>query len=378
MIRSLFSSTTSASVSALHRMLDVSVQLAPTHRNQFVNHLPMALHALSDLGATPERMQAFSTQYLLDHEVADAPAPATAPADWLALQGQMNAFAPLRAYFEQAQSSEGADVLLHRVLPDLLAGLASGAFHGVIRVAHAVQGGHPGELACALAYWAGCWEMLAPPRTLGAIPAATATTTAAPGLLRFDEWTSRLMVVARNWHSDGRSITAQMEDASHTPMYQEMAGALAPLATTHDRVEELARLALAIYIGSGDFTAIHMITGLRALRVLLPWIENPEPLQSVLVHAVTAACLVSQAPYASRQVTYRRADWSSVMLAAIASNDAHVIKLVHACREEAAAYGEPSYLDAAALALGWAVGPSHLRTPEPRQGVAVRNGLSER
>ncbi len=29
----------------------------------------------------------------------------------------------------------------------------------------------------------------------------------------------------------------------------------------------------------------------------------------------------------------------------------HVIKLVHACREEFAAYGDPRYLDAAALAV---------------------------
>ena len=356
MLRPLFATTHNASTSALHRMLDSNLQLAPTHQDQLVNHLPMALHALSDMGATPERLQAFFKRYLVDHAVSHASAPVVAPTDWLALRDQADAFAPLRAYFEQALDREGADALLHRALPDLLGGVASAAFHGVIRLAHAVQAGHPGELASALAYWAWRWRILQPPRLRGASLADNGA--AAPVLLSFDAWSSKLMDGARAWHSNGSSITAQMEKASHSPLYQELAGALAPLDTTRDRVAELARMALKIYLGSGNFTALHMITGMRALRVLLPWIENLDTVQPVLAHAMTAACLASQVPGSSKQVTVRRADWSSVVLAATKSEDAHVIKLVHACREEATAYGTATYLDAAALSLGWTVMPA--------------------
>ena len=41
-----------------------------------------------------------------------------------------------------------------------------------------------------------------------------------------------------------------------------------------------------------------------------------------------------------------------VVAAAITSDDDHVIKLVHACREEATVYGEGNYLHAAALVTG--------------------------
>ena len=356
MLRPLFATTHNASPSALHRMLDLNLQLAPAHRDQLINHLPMALHALSDLGATPERLQAFFKRYLVDHAVAHAAVPVAVPADWLALRGQTDAFAQLRAYFEQALDREGADALLHRALPDLLGGVASAAFHCVIRLAHAVQAGHPGELASALAYWAGRWRILPPPRSRGTSPADASA--AAPVLLSFDAWSSKLMDGTRAWHSNEPSITAQMEAASHSPLYQELAGALAPLETTRDRVAELAGMALKMYLGSGNFTALHMITGMRALRVLLPWIKDQDPAQVVFAHAIAAACLASQVPGPSQQVTCRRADWSSVIQTATKSDNAHVIKLVHACREEEEAYGTAAYLDAAALSLGWTVTPA--------------------
>ena len=45
-----------------------------------------------------------------------------------------------------------------------LPGVAAAAFHGLIRTAHAVQSGHAGEVAAALAYWAWRWQPLAPAR----------------------------------------------------------------------------------------------------------------------------------------------------------------------------------------------------------------------
>jgi hypothetical protein len=42
--------------------------------------------------------------------------------------------------------------------------------------------------------------------------------------------------------------------------------------------------------------------------------------------------------------------WLDVTRRAIASDDEHVIKLVHSCRDEASIYGEGARLHAAALA----------------------------
>jgi hypothetical protein len=44
-------------------------------------------------------------------------------------------------------------------------------------------------------------------------------------------------------------------------------------------------------------------------------------------------------------------DWPAIVDRARASNDDHVIKLVHSCREEAAVHGEGARRHAAALAV---------------------------
>ena len=69
---------------------------------------------------------------------------------------------PVRAQGAAAVAAAGRDALLRETLPLLLQGAAAGALHGPIRVAHAVQAGHDGELASALAYWAARHQPLAP------------------------------------------------------------------------------------------------------------------------------------------------------------------------------------------------------------------------
>jgi len=105
------------------------------------------------------------------------------------------------------------------------------------------------------------------------------------------------------------------------------------------------------YAETRNFTVLHMVTGLRALRMLSPWIEDPAAVAPVLARAVTAAYLAARVPANPELPPVPSSDWGGVIHAAIASSDDHVIKIVHACRDEAAAYGEGRYLEAAALAV---------------------------
>jgi len=65
--------------------------------------------------------------------------------------------------------------------------------------------------------------------------------------------------------------------------------------------------------------------------------------------AAYLAARVKELPVAPQP---RLRTWPEVIEAAIASNDDHVIELVHTCREEAGVYGEGYYLRAAGLAVG--------------------------
>ncbi len=190
----------------------------------------MALHALAELGADDARMQQFFERYTRRFAGRVAEPAAAAAEDWLALRGQADTFAPLRATFAAALARDGRDAVLRAALPALLPGVAAAAFHGAIRTAHAVEAGHEGELAAALAYWAWRWQPLAP------APRGTP--------MPFDEWCERLVAAGETCAFDGSLISLRMAGAAQSAPYRELAGRLAPAADLPRAAVSVCRAAL--------------------------------------------------------------------------------------------------------------------------------------
>ncbi len=305
----------------LHRWLDAGLAFPPETRTPLSSHLPMALHALHALGAGEARLAAFFDTYTRRFEGRRAgPPPDPAPdwRGWRALREGPDPYPALRAAFGAALAREGRDAVLRAALPGLLEGVAAAAFHGAIRSAHAVEAAHERELAAALAYWAWRWQPLAPP--------------AAGEALAFEDWAAQWRQAARGWTTEGPLIAVRMASAAQSAPCRALAGRLAPAP---DLLPRLATLALERYAASGNFTVLHMVTGLRALAVLTPWFDAAAAAPG-LVTAFCAAWLAArmapadlapQAPLPWRELTKR----------ACAQDDDHVIKLVHACHHWAAA-----------------------------------------
>ncbi|MBT3067867.1 questin oxidase family protein [Rhodoferax sp. U11-2br] len=327
----------------LHELLDTSLQLPPEYQGKLASHLPMALHALHSLGASPQRMQEFYEVYARRFQNQShppvVPKSSMSVTDWRRLRGQSDTYPMLLAYFNGLVARSGTETTLRLVLPDLMSGVAAAAFHGVIRTAHAIEAAHAGELAAALAYWAWRWQPLAEPPTVDP-------------LIGLDRWAKLLIERAPGWHSDGQLIAIRMDEASQSDIYRELAGALIPAATVETCIADLAALALDRYVVKPNFTVLHMITGLRALRTLLPWMQGieTETLQAIVVHCFVAAYLAARVAPFNDVITPKVKSWPEVINVALASDDDHLIKLVHACRDEAARYGERQYLLAATLA----------------------------
>lgn len=333
--------------SALHADLDQIKDCPPEYGQQLSSHLPMALHALHQLGASEAQIHEFIAAYSARFQ-GQAPAQRGALlSDWRQALGQFDAFADLRLSFELELARLGRDAVLARALPVLLPGVSAVAFHGLIRTAHAVEGGHESELAAALAYWACRWQNLPPP------PPPTSE----PGQdLDVAAWSQALVDGARGWRSEAPLIFLRMQAASATPVYAELAHRLKPEAEISQRVAQLASLALGYYLDSGNFTVLHMITGLRALRVLLPWLpqamHSDPALQRLLDQAFVAAYLAGRVqPRPPPGEASPGLPWPALAAAACRSRDDHAIKLVHACGDEMAVYGDTRYLQAAALVL---------------------------
>jgi hypothetical protein len=342
-----------ADLATLHALLDESLAWRPEYGESLLaSHLPMALGALHGLGASAAQMRRFLEADARHLERVDAgerrpPAPL---ADWPALRGRFDAFERLRAHFAAVLGRDGRDAVLREAVPALLPGAGGAAFHGAIRVAHAVESGHDGELAAALGYWAGRWMVLP-----------------APGLAteRFEtpaRWLDALDARARTadagWRPTGRMITLKMRQASGTHAYEALAGAIGGFAGDARRVLlALGEAAAARYAATRHFTVLHLATASRALRVLLPW-AGDAGIPAAAFHAIAAASLASGvglerpvAPPTLAPVGHPGEAWEQVRALACAQDDDHVIKLVHAMVDQQAQAPSATWLAAARAAV---------------------------
>lgn len=319
----------------LHELLDTGLRYAPEYRGGLSNHLPMALVALHRLGASGDRLREFFERYTA--RLALAP-PAAAPlADWQDGLGRFSAYAELHAVVAQRVQAEGAPATLQALLPVLMEGVGAAAFHGLIRTAYGVEAGHDGELAIGLAYWAARHLPLPAPEP--AVPAQ-----ADPA-----RWLAALRAEI-DVHIEGGLIFEQMRAVARQPAFARHAQALVIDSGTLPR---LADLAAQRYAATRHFTVLHLVTSAHALRLLLPALPEAARLAALRAYAraFAAGAMASGIALDTPPRPDPGLDWPAIVDRARASNDDHVIKLVHSCREEAAVYGEGARRHAAALAV---------------------------
>ncbi len=350
----------------LHRCLDLAQAYGPAFDGAMSNHLPMALHAAWEMGADEPRLMD-----LIAHErrkleaVAPAAAQQQASAqqaalrqlqgqgqarggadEWLVHRGRPESYPWLQAYFSALLAGQQPAQVLAAHLEVLLKSPHAFAFHGLIRTAHAWESGHRGELASALATWAAWWELL---------PAAAATREGE--WLPPEAWALALRERSRGWRSELPMIMYRMRNAAETPVYAGLAERLAPAAGLAQRREQLMAVAREAYLHSGNFTVLHMITGLRALRVLLPVLPgpvDPRPLIAALDRAAVAGWLAGRVQWQDAMPELASQSWPALHRAALAQDDEHVIKGVHACWQEDTRQAHPQWRQVAQRMLaGW-------------------------
>lgn len=322
----------------LRSLLDANLRCDAEYGGGLANHLPMALVALQALGASQARLETFAATYR--GRLAPAAPAAHWPAGepWNSRLGAAQAWPMYRALFAQRLMHEGRDAVLRQVLPELMSGCGGAAFHGLIRTAYAVRGGHDGELADALAYWASSHLRL----DAGAGEGDTDD----PGPVL-----QSLRQALGGWHSTQRLIVQRMQAAALQPVFAAQ--------TQHLRIGTgslglLARQATRLYARGGDFTVLHLVTSCHALRLLLPYLDEPLPaLRSYwAAYAAGAAGLPDTAWLAAPQpLPSVMPDWPQIAAQAIASDDEHVIKLVYSAREEHRHYGWEDCRQAAVRAV---------------------------
>ena len=276
----------------------------------------MALLALARLGASDARLTAFAQAY--SQRLQPAPPPARWPAGdaWASRLGQRDAWPAYRDLFLHWLLTEDASAVLQQALPRLMQGCGAAAFHGLIRTAYALQSGLGQELADALAYWACRWTELGPSPTAGSVMDAEA-----------------LLRQLRRVQSDSDRIGQRMKAAAATPHFQDT---VARLRINEDTLPQLAALAAKAHAATGNFTAVHLVTSAHAMRLLLPFLDEPVPALQAYWCAFAAA--VCAAVLQAGEIPPPQ-PWPLLVAAALQSDDDHLIKLVDSCLEEQNAHG---------------------------------------
>lgn len=335
--------TINVSIEALGDIIDEELDFDATTSRGLTNHLPMALVAKAGLGASRHELERFSAKYRQRLVPMGDSAVRLTTDTWRDAIGRHDAYVDLTEYFTREIEDHGVDETVRGHLDDLVDGVSGAAFHGVIRLAYALDVASASRVARGLAYLAST------AMTLGPLKVGAITSDDPAALLRelSGEWTMRLDDSVGN-------ISARMRLVAAQPQFAEVAGSLSLDPTTPVR---LANAALRVYASTDDFTALHGVTGLEAISRLRPYVSDVERLDRAAFQALAAAYLSIGAPdiwstvRLSEMADARTLDESDVAIKAACSDDEHVAKIVFTSRRLNAITSDPLYLAVAERAV---------------------------
>jgi hypothetical protein len=328
-------------------MLDELAGFGSEYGPGLANHEPMVVGALELLGATPEQQRAFSTTFEAANPVEPF-GPRVAPVGaWESCIGDRAREADLRDFFATEVGRLGIADAVARYLPRLAPGVCGSAFHPLMRLCYAQLRDDPAETARALAYWTATY--LPMPDAAGVTP-RTASPAEVLALVAEEPSLRALEIQYLLWHN--------IRQMGQAPAFAPVAGWLALDDTTIGR---MAADALALYAATGDFCALHAVTGTHWIRIVTA--ERPA-VRPALLRAFWqgVAGLMGEmgwpVPPSAEDTEARRRtsdlpNWEEIRAAARGATDEHDISVTYSAWSEAREYGDDDlYRFAAAARLG--------------------------
>jgi hypothetical protein len=304
----------------------------PQLANGNFNHAPMVAEALCALGR-PDAVMPWIETYR-ERMVARGPlGEPIPPAEWRGSLGQRDKFAAWSALFAAELRDDAWPEVLGRWGARLAPGVSAAALHGAIRVGHAVRavskGGSPPrlrELADALASWAASYTEL---------PAAGDP--GGGGLLP-REAIARVAIVPPERRRSG-NITEALKGLGEFPEFAPVIGLVDLDGDLDGLIAQLTELFAGVYLAnvSSTLTAIvfiHGVTGLAALGHIVPHLDD-RAARTLLRYGWQAGCglyaCYGNGAGVAGEIASAEADADSLVEAALANGDEHVIKFTEAC-----------------------------------------------
>jgi hypothetical protein len=330
----------------LSRAVAWSRQWSAEFPHFLANHLPMVLVALQRMGASAERLEAYCHIYHDTNHLVPTPAPVGQMnvENWREFLGQREREGDYRRFFSDEIVRLGATPAAHRYLPQLLPGFAASALHAFMRMAYATMTDNDEETAVALAYWASMYLSLGAATGSGAStedPLQVIGLMYGPSCFRQIETERDLL-----WHF--------MRAVAEKPEFAPVVDSLAIGPGTRRRA---AQVSLALLAATGDFCALHAVTGMHWLRMIEPRTPDATLALRYLWQAVVALVPKMGFPVVPTddELAHRRRaslpEWREIFSEAVTHDDEHDLSLTFSAAEEFKVYGDPLYKYVAAKRL---------------------------
>jgi Questin oxidase-like len=305
----------------------------------------MALFALSRIGASDERLIEYFRWWEENRALPRRDSGREIDRnDWHQHIGEAQMFDALSDCFRRRVLDRGSTEVIGAVFPQVSCGVAAAAFHGLIRLAYGIEADHAGEIGAGLATL--CSRYVDLGIEVDRTPSTASVKTA------FAQLADALGGAAFT----GQGIIGKMRAAASDPRFRA-AFSSPPIGPA--LLEELARVSIALYWQTADFTILHMVTASHAGRVLFgqfPQLASDDAIRALWGAACAAYASVGAPMMDQTALPTEPMAWDNIFAKAIISNDDHVIKMTYTCRCEVAHYGNPLYQAAAARLV--AVGKS--------------------
>lgn len=310
-----------------------------TSSGKLSNHLSMALLALDRMGAKATQMTAYAKSYSSRLE----PIPQITiqriidEKNWEEYLGLGEYFPNYLSFFQERITTIGVDQTLKNHVTRLLRGIAE--FHGVIRLAYALESHDLEEIATALAYYSAHYYQYGKIHHSNQYAESPAT-----GLA-----TLRQNECLLNQSFKGRNIHERLNQVAKLPAFFT---SIPSLSFNFNTIQQCSELLASFHAMTKDFVVLHGLTTTHALRVIWPYVNNHQEIFDYYWQILCAIYVYIGAPAIPTIPNIQmNTTWEHIFSKATNATDDHVIKLVYSCYEENKVYQNPLYIFIAARAV---------------------------
>jgi hypothetical protein len=257
----------------------------------FSNHLPMVQAALYNMGHSKEYIEEISDYFVDKWSLKPFEVSKTFNSYEEAL-GNRSMYQALVDYYKIEIEEKGIDVVVCEALNYLEKGLSSILYHGIIRLAFAIENGSVDEVVRALAFYACGFEAI---------------------------------------DFEGRPVPITVLKAEFTRFVQMREGYFYMKGRIEDKERAIVDAVSELYMNTGSFVILHTITGFQALMTLKKYFNDFDDILNRFTISVERILLrISQNDYKLIKVDELK-PYNKLFSLMNTTQNAHTVKLVYAC-----------------------------------------------